>query len=286
MAVMLDRDSVFYISEWFQRIWAALKRRCARTRASELQAYMPEASALWPAPGPPREPSPSSFVPTPRLPSPIGLVIALKFRTYDSFYAHSLEAWDCYCQQHGDCRLLVDTVELPDEMYPQLVRKDIETGRLRLAPGKEWNRWIALARHLDAFDVAITVDPDQFPSRECLLNLSFSTVFQVFNLSMFGEVSDGLPDRPGILPDIIMRDSQRFQTLQSTSVVFRRTRGARLFLRLLFDNMRWERLPVLDQSAFEQTVLEFLELWADASGFADASERVRSATCLEALFFS
>merc|ERR1712129_125109 len=84
-------------------------------------------------------------------------------------------------------------------------------------------------------------------------------------------------------PVVVMRDFPRFHTLNSAGVFFHRGPAAEFFLKLLFDKMHFEGLPDFDQSCFDQSVIEFLDLWkASKSANQPAWKRVplRSSACL------
>lgn len=143
---------------------------------------------------------------------------------------------------------------MEDWRYPSF-KEAASNGFMNTRIGKSWNRWFALRRHLDAYEWVLTVDPDQFPSQECFLGRSLSTVLK-----------DAGADDPSVM--LVMRDFPRFHTLNSAGVFLRQGSGARLFLDLLFARMYWEGVADFDQSAFDQSILEFLDLWS-AEQFAN-----------------
>jgi len=258
------------LSNWFKFVYYQLTWRCVAAREAELNEFVPEALAIW-GQSPVEATGAAATVATaaaaaaataaPALTDTddrpqrvLGAVMALNWQKHADFYGQALEMWECYCRHHKDCRLVLDTQELPEEEYPDQVKCSYWENTCKTVKGKEWNRWLAASRHLNAFEAIITLDPDQYPSRECFLGASFSKALQLLGLNSF-------PQEGAAAVDIVMRDGPRWHGVQSTSVFFRRGPGARLFFRLLLEKMKWVNLPVLDQSAFEQTVLEFLDLW-------------------------
>mmetsp|Transcript_100307 Transcript_100307/g.323681 ORF Transcript_100307/g.323681 Transcript_100307/m.323681 type:complete len:701 (-) Transcript_100307:83-2185(-) len=244
----------------------------------------------------------------------LGVVMAVNWGRSAEFYGQTLELWECYCRRHGDCQLVLDTAESALAAYPEVPSRDEATGRTFLRKGREWNRWYALERHLGEFDLSFTADPDQFPSRQCF-GTSFTAALAAHGLTPSarpcaqgpGEARcharspagqgaagasttsqgagdpAGAEDWPG--PDVVMRDFPRYHSLNSAGVFLRNSPGARLLLRLLFDKVHWHGLPNLDQSAFDQTLLELLDLWHRSRGSAGSpgSAAPRSAACLEQL---
>eukprot|EP00438_Fugacium_kawagutii_P032556 Skav201092 [mRNA] locus=scaffold2562:107064:116388:+ [translate_table: standard] len=88
----------------------------------------------------------------------------------------------------------------------------------------------------------------RFISHQCFLSYSLTDVLR--------EAQVG--SKP---PVIIMRDFPHFHTLNSAGVFFRGSEAARLFLSLLTSRMHWIGTLDFDQSAFDQSIIEFLDLW-------------------------
>lgn len=280
-------ESFVELGAWFQRTWVRMLRRCADVRHSELRSWIARFSTIWPsnhaAQGKTTVPSCHA---TPQTKPRIGVIMALNWARHATFYGQSIELWECYCRQHRDCSLVLHTGELPEHAYPLQTKVDYYSGKAKVVPGKEWNRWIALSQHLPEFDFALTVDPDQFPSGECFLGMPLQSALDRLGLAPMIRPADSssCQDKKRGDLEVVMRDHPRFQRLQSTSVLVRRSPAGKLFLELVLEKMRWPGLPVLDQSAFEQTVLEFLEIWAhirDASKLrGPGGSQRRSADCL------
>lgn len=316
LLIVLERDSEEGrpgSDTWYKRQYGVVLERCAAIRDAEISALIPEAQDIWDLGGPhvrsrsgaaskPQE----EGRPQTRGDGPsVGIVIALNWGKSAHFYGQTLEMWECYCRRHGDCRVILDTDELAQDAYPQLVGIDEATGQRFVRLGKEWNRWFALERHLGEFELSYTADPDQFPSRQCY-GTSFTTALKAQGLTQFGEPytcndtgkkrstcrGEGSANLPAPVsagsnpawsgPDVIMRDFPRFHSLNSAGVFFRNSRGVRLLFRLLFDKVHWYGLPNLDQSAFDHTLLEFVDLWNRARG-GESTSMPRSVACLRYL---
>lgn len=254
---------------WYKHHYNKILKRCAVIRSHEISAMIPEARSAWSA-----EASKAASQSGPDQQPKIGVVIAVNWEHNAEFYGQTLELWECYCRRHGDCELVLDTLEMDEDSYPVLSGVDASTGHVYFRRGKEWNRWFALDRHLREFELIFTADPDQFVSRECY-GTSLSSALGAHNLSW--------PlDKSWNGPDIIMRDFPRYHTLNSAGVFVRQSAGARLLLRLLFDKVHWYGMPNLDQSAFDHTLLEFMDLWHRAQGIHSThfSSSLGSASCL------
>lgn len=179
----------------------------------------------------------------------IGVIIAMARRDR-KLYANTLDMWRCYCAHHGDCELVLEIADfMEDGEYPRSPLQQYGGNLI----GKAWNRWYALRRHLDSYEWVFTADPDQFPSRECFGSFSFTDVLKAAGLDEAGRYYKTV---------IVMRDNLSFHTLNSAGFLIRGGSASRLFLNLLFERSHWYGLVYIDQSAWEQTVLEFLDLWA------------------------
>jgi len=226
---------------WLERRYLHLMRRCSWTRKSELRRYIPRASSAFaPAALGSKRPWVSQ---KPR----VGVIVAVAQKDL-SFYGAVLDMWRCYCKHHGDCEVVIEPDDfLKTEEYPsQYLGGPTWTRRY----GKSWNRWYALRRHLDSFEWVMSVDPDQFMSRPCFGNVSLSSL---------------LPDRKESMPITIFRDFPAIHTLNSAAVFLRGGEAARLFLDLMFEKTHYSGHLDFDQSVWDVTVLEFIELWTAVS---------------------
>mmetsp|Transcript_96334 Transcript_96334/g.272417 ORF Transcript_96334/g.272417 Transcript_96334/m.272417 type:complete len:612 (-) Transcript_96334:143-1978(-) len=249
--------------------YVAHLRRCKAVRCREMHSMLEEASrAFWGSQGGAVATANSvpgaQSVASPR----IGVIMALA--PHESrFYARTLDVWHCYCAHHGDCEVVVETEDfLPDGAYPFNAAYDpAAEGGFRLRIGKAWNRWFALQKHLgySRYEWLFTADPDQFPSQQCFRSVPLSEA-----LRGVGESGH-----------VVVRDFADFQTLNSAGVLFRNGAPSRLFLDLLFGKMFWDGFADFDQSAFDQTVIEFQELYyASAPGVARDRVEFSSPYCL------
>jgi len=290
---------------WFESIYKLIMLRCLNVRGRELQAQVPKASALWLSHHSVKQSTRDTAIrPHPNYQhhsgpdvrkQVIGIVIAMNMKSY-KFYGQILELWECYCRYHGDCKVVVDTTDLPDSQYPEKPEMDEASGQIKVKAAKEWNRWLALRRHIGSFDFVFSIDPDQYPSQLCFLRTSLSNAFHVLGLTRWGfgaaalstldhqaDASDGKqmesPSHVWMGPDIVARDGPVYHDFNSASVFLRNSAGGRLFLDLVLGKMHWRGLVRLDQSAFDQTVLEALDLWRLARG-----QSAMGITCLQYLF--
>ena len=174
----------------------------------------------------------------------VGVVLAMSEKDMSSLYRNTLHLWKCYCAKHGDCEVVVELknfLKITD--YPVIRTHDT------YRRGFAWNRWFALQRHLDAYEWVFTADPDQFISRQCFSSYSFSDVLREAKVD----------EDPSVV--MVMRDFPEFHTLNSAGIFFKASEAARLFLSLLTSRLHQQGLLDFDQSAFDQSLLEFLDLW-------------------------
>eukprot|EP00928_Gymnodinium_smaydae_P069238 TRINITY_DN5264_c2_g1_i1.p1 TRINITY_DN5264_c2_g1~~TRINITY_DN5264_c2_g1_i1.p1 ORF type:complete len:660 (-),score=80.98 TRINITY_DN5264_c2_g1_i1:328-2169(-) len=226
--------------EYFKREFVAHLHTCLRARARDLKSFLDTAKSAFH--GNPSDAAGATLKSTMQGPR-IGVIIAVAPKDRP-FYANTLDMWQCYCKRHGDCEVILDGEDfLNEEEYPEVVATDFEG--VVTKRGKAWNRWFALRRYLDRYEWLFTADPDQFISRECFRDTPLSAALRDVDASA----------------QVVMRDFARFQTLNSAGVFFRRGDGSRLFIDLLISKIYWLGLLDFDQSAFDQTVLEFVELF-------------------------
>lgn len=246
---------------WFERTYESQVLFCAHIRRRELRRLLPRAALAFAPHG--RTAGTRPWVGgRPR----IGVIVALAPREAQE-YRRTLDVWKCYCRRHSDCEVVVETADfLPPSKYP--IMKTIDEGVHKVKYGKAWNRWFALRRHLDSYEWVLTADPDQFLGRDCFGSVSLSEAL----------AAAGVDSGPG--PAVVMRDFPRFHTLNSAGIFFRGGEEARLLLDLMFGKMYWVGMGDFDQSAFDQSILELVDLWAgEASGAFG-----KSSACLMALF--
>eukprot|EP00439_Symbiodinium_sp_Y106_P017906 s25_g2.t1 len=236
------------LGTFFADGYQEMMKRCTRTRQHELRDLAPRAARAL-ASDALRE-SRAWVSERPK----VGVILAMS-RSEASLYKNTMDIWHCYCARHKDCEVVVEWDNfLQVGQYPY-VWLETETPTRRV--GFAWNRWFALQRHLDAFEWVFTADPDQFISHECFLSFSFTDVLR--------QASAATPPSDGILPVVVMRDFPGFQTLNSAGVFFRGSDASRLFLSLLLGRLRWRGMLDFDQTSFDQTILEFLDLWRNAA---------------------
>eukprot|EP00747_Dinoflagellata_sp_TGD_P082197 gnl/TRDRNA2_/TRDRNA2_161605_c0_seq1.p1 gnl/TRDRNA2_/TRDRNA2_161605_c0~~gnl/TRDRNA2_/TRDRNA2_161605_c0_seq1.p1 ORF type:complete len:250 (+),score=41.33 gnl/TRDRNA2_/TRDRNA2_161605_c0_seq1:3-752(+) len=86
-------------------------------------------------------------------------------------------------------------------------------------------------------------------------------------------------------PVVVMRDFPSFQILNSAGVFFRRGPASRFFLKLLLQKIHWQGMADFDQSAFDHTLLEFLDFWWNIDFAAEQDFRHWSSTRCLIYFF-
>eukprot|EP00930_Biecheleria_cincta_P013393 TRINITY_DN11963_c0_g1_i1.p1 TRINITY_DN11963_c0_g1~~TRINITY_DN11963_c0_g1_i1.p1 ORF type:complete len:630 (+),score=80.00 TRINITY_DN11963_c0_g1_i1:160-1890(+) len=232
---------------WFETRYVSMLRRCVDIRKHELYTLLPRAAYAFSTAALQEE---RLWV---RERPRIGVILAMT-KKEAHFYGHALGIWRCYCARHGDCEIVVEWENfLKYGDYPANYAVDYYTQEFSMKRGFAWNRWFALQRHLDAYEWVFTADPDQFISRQCFTSYSLSDALQ----------ASGALDPAGstLPPVLVMRDFPTFQTLNSAGVFLRGGEAGRLFLSLLIGRLHWKGFADFDQSSFDQTVIEFLDLW-------------------------
>lgn len=232
---------------WFESRYVSMLKRCVRVRKDELYALLPRANyafsrsalqeeRLWV-----RE--------RPR----IGVILAMA-KKEAHFYGHAIGIWRCYCARHRDCEIVIEWENfLKYGEYPSNYAVDHYTQDFSMKRGFAWNRWFALQRHLDTYEWVFTADPDQFISHQCFTSYSLTDALQASGA--LNPVGSAPP------PVLVMRDFPTFQTLNSAGVFLRGGEAGRFFLSLLIGRLHWKGFADFDQSSFDQTVIEFLDLW-------------------------
>eukprot|EP00931_Biecheleriopsis_adriatica_P100774 TRINITY_DN76015_c0_g1_i1.p1 TRINITY_DN76015_c0_g1~~TRINITY_DN76015_c0_g1_i1.p1 ORF type:complete len:581 (-),score=85.64 TRINITY_DN76015_c0_g1_i1:239-1945(-) len=259
---------------YWETNYVAMLQRCARARKRELRRLMPRAVQAFS-----EDALKETRVWVGKRPR-IGIILAMTPKEA-KFYGHTLGIWRCYCAHHRDCEVVVEWDNfLQVQDYPSNWAVDYWTGDFASKVGFTWNRWFALQRHLDAYEWVFTADPDQFISHQCFASYSLSDA-----LREAGALGKGDADTPVI----VMRDFPDFHTLNSAGVFMRGGEAARLFLEMLISRMHWKGFADFDQSSFDQTVLEFLDLWRNARDHpSDVGSRTRlqfgSVECLAKQF--
>lgn len=255
---MLQLDSRISAS-FFHPGYMQMQKDCSRLRARELRKMLPKAAHAF------RSSRSEERLWVKQRPR-VGVVLAVA-QHEAATYAHVLSLWRCYCARHGDCEVVVEWNNFLKAWDYPTVSSD-EGRRYGLA----WNRWFALQRHLEAYEWVFTADPDQFISHQCFLSYSFSDVLREAQVAQTASEP----------PVIVMRDFPHFHSLNSAGVFFRGSEAARLFLSLMTSRMYWLGIADFDQTAFDQSIIEFLDLWRNAkesgSDFSHSAKCVRFQT--------
>ncbi|CAE7576400.1 unnamed protein product [Symbiodinium sp. CCMP2456] len=241
------------LEEFFHDGYMAMMKRCARTRQRELRDLVPRAAHVLASDA--LQESRAWVSERPK----VGVIMAMSSQEA-SLYKHTLDIWHCYCARHKDCEVVVEWDNfLPAGQYPYVwLDSEAKTPKRRF--GFSWNRWFALQRHLDAFEWVFTADPDQFISHECFLSFSFTDVLR--------QASAVAPPSDGVLPVVVMRDFPEFQNLHlSCGGPEVRTAQALVEFRYLvtLKESRCLWMDPEDQSSFDHTILEILDLWRNAA---------------------
>ncbi|CAE8642483.1 unnamed protein product, partial [Polarella glacialis] len=233
---------------YFEQLYSSYLKRCSARRGRELHRLLPQAAHAFSRTAMREN---RLWVHTrPR----IGVILALS-KDHAYFYGRALGLWRCYCARHRDCEVVVEWENFL-KAYPYRLMMD-EGGHIKPTWGLSWNRWFALQRHLDAYEWVFSADPDQFVSQQCFASYSLSDA-----LRAAGALD--LPSDGGVAPVLVARDFPRFHTLNSASVFLRGGDAGKLFLSLLFSRLEVQGLSDWDQSAWDQTMIEFLDLWKHA----------------------
>lgn len=257
-----DQERLTPSREFYMRFHLKYLRRCGRLRKRELRRHLPRARIAFS--------KEAMLEPRPHVRgrASIGIVVAVSQSQW-KYYGQILDSWHCYCAKHKDCEVVLEWSDfLTLHEYPTL--KFWESGAMKMVVGKTWNRWFALRRHLDSFQWVLTLDPDQFLSRACFGAVSLTDALK----------AAGAPDAAWP-PVIVMRDFPRYHTLNSAAVFLRGGDAGRLFLTLLFEKAYWYGIADFDQSAFDQSVLEFLDLWLASRPNPAAFSLSGSEHCME-----
>jgi len=153
-------------------------------------------------------------------------------------YQPFINLWRCYALRHGLGFILeTDDTEVTRPHYR--------------APN--WMRWFAARKNIVFYKALLVVDPDQVIVPEC------------WDISIPGLLGSWSSDTDS-LPDIGIRDFGRPQTLNNGMAFVRNSPRGIFFLDQLLEKAAWMQTIEKDQGAFDETILEVLNLEVQESG--------------------